>query len=246
MAEPTGTTTANAQVANADANATEPNAVATDANANNSDDNVDNFKDLWNNSKTKETETTPTTTVVQQVEQQPSSAEVLETHIKGLDLTNGIDTDAIVKGLAEGDTTVLAGAFAKVSENTYKAILPDVNRLMDSKVKAAVEAAVGQAGANYKGDQLTGAMHTALPFTKDPSMAPIASAVLAKFTEAGKTQDEAIESVRAFFAHAGKLSAKAVGIAATPNTGQFRDSNNGAIDIGDETPETDWVALLSG
>lgn len=236
-----------------DANNTDSNNSGDENNQNkggenNSENNVDNFSNLWENEDNKETENNNTNnTNTANAEPANNAADAFKNHIDGLDLTAGIDMNKISEGIKEGNFEDLTSAFKTVAGNAYQNAIMDSTKIMDAKIEKAVSNAVSQAKGNYQADQATQQLHTALPFTKDAAIAPVATAVMTQLIGKGKSSEEAIMGVKAFFAQTSKLSAKDLDLqiapAGTPNGGRRGNNVFPAVDTEDDT---DWVGALTG
>jgi len=211
---------------------------------------VEDFSDMWQN-KPEDNDDAGTNANVNANGGAASrtSEEVLQEHIATLDFGKGIDMQAIMNDVQNGDMSSMQKAFTQIGSQAYTATLTDANRLMQSKINDAVTAAVEKAGVNYKGDKLTDAMHTALPFTKDPAMSPVARGILGQFLKKGLSDEEALNKTKAYFKNFALKSAKDLGVNAgssRPGSGQF-NQGAGGIDTGeDDADEIDWVSALSG
>lgn len=159
----------------------------------------------------------------QQQQQQPvvaptntEIAEQFQNHIAGLKLTEGFNVDKIKEGLAQNDLTALNESMGNMAGKIYQAAILDGNKLMETKIAAAVEKAVEQSTGRVTADFAVQKLHEALPFTKNPSTAPIAVAVMKQFMSKGVTQDDAIPKVKEFFKNVFNSGAKDLGMTVAP------------------------------
>lgn len=180
-----------------------------------------------------------------QQQQQPQNVnanDAFNEHVASLGLSSGIDVNAIAAGLQDGNTESLSAAFNQVGANAYKAAMLNSAKLMDQKVEAAVKQAVAQAGGNYQQDQAVHALTSALPFTSNPKIAPVAKAAMQGYMKQGQDSATAIESVRKFFKEMHGLSAKDLGFNAPGNApGSSGFGGNGFANGGSDT---DWTELF--
>lgn len=178
-----------------------------------------------------------------------NASEALANHIESLRLTEGIDMVEIGKGIAEGNYDSLNSAFSQLSANVYERAIMDSNRLVEAKVKTAVEDAVNQATGKTNANLAVRELNDALPFTKMPAFAPVAKAVFNQMMgEHDNDTAKAIESTRAYFKQSAELSAKDLGIQTAPSTGPGSNGfGKGSVNSGNDAgEETDWMAALTG
>ena len=88
-------------------------------------------------------------------------------------------------------------------------------------------------------------MQAVLSFTKQPAINPVATAVLAQLIKKGKSVEDAIIGVKAFFKQTALISGKELGVNTAPRSrpGQ-QPFNNNAIDT-DEEEEVEHTYELS-
>ena len=215
---------------------------------NNGQNNDDKFEDLWqdtdsNKDKTQQQQTQQTQQPGSQ--QAPDADKAFSTYIEGLDLSKDIDLAKVSEDLNQGNTESLGKAFSSIAAKTYRQAMIDMNKIIDQKVTAGVEAAVSQSSNAAQGTQAVRQMNTLLDFTKNPAIAPVAGAVLAQLMKKGKSVDDAVEGVRKFFQNTSKISAKALGLQNPPRgrPGNQPFSNVGDTG-GDDDDETDWLETL--
>lgn len=213
----------------------------------NKEDKVEDFKTMWDNDdKEIEQQKQNEKQIANEIEQQKPD-EAFDEHIKSLNLGSGIDANKIASDMAEGNTDSLNAAFTSVAASSYKAALISTNKLIDAKISNAIDEAVNRSEGKFKTNAAVRDLNDALPFTKAPEIAPIAKVVFGQFMKKGQNVDEAIESVRKFFHHTTKLSAKDVGIQMAKKSNSFSGSHSGITgDDLDEENETDFQAILSG
>lgn len=216
---------------------------------NNQQNNDDNFEDLWHDPDESSEQTpqqkTPQQTQPANIEQKPNVDEAFNTYIEGLDLTKGIDLAKVSDELNQGNTESLGNAFSVIAAKTYRQAMVDMSKIIDQKVAAGVKAAVTQSSNVAQGDMAVRHMNNALDFTKNPAIAPVASAVLAQLIKKGKSTEDAVEGVRKFFQNTSKISAKALGLQKAPQGRPGNQPFSGAVNIDDdEDAEVDWIETL--
>ncbi len=214
---------------------------------NNEENNDDNFSKIWENPTDADAgQQQQLQQQTQQVQQAPakSSEEVFGTYIEKLELTKDIDLGKISEELNQGNTEGLGTALKAVAAQTYRQAMVDMSKVIDQKVTAGVKAAVQQSSSAVQGNMAVTQMNTALAFTKNPAIAPVAGAVLSQLIKKGKTVDDAVEGVRKFFQNTSKISAKELGLQHAPNQRPGNQSFNGAGDLGDDDEEIDWLETM--
>lgn len=212
-------------------------------NNNNKDDNLDLETDIWQNDNDGGGNNDKDIT--------PPTAEELQTNfnkfVDEINFSEGVDTAKLADELRDGNMEGLHNLIKKTAGSTYKRTIMDANKLVDAKVNAAVDRAVQQATSKVRGSNLVDKMHTQLPFTSKPAIAPIAEAMLRQFTTKGKNPADAIESVKTLFAQLHKTSAKDLGISTPrnrPGNTQFNNSSAPQNEDDDNDPPN-WDELLT-
>ena len=173
-------------------------------------------------------------------------SKTFNTYIDGLNLTDGVELAAISEELNQGNTDSLNKAFGQVARSVYRQTMIDVNRVMDKKIEQGVAKAVEQSGNAVQGNMAVDKMKGILGFTKDPTISPIASAVLAQLIKKGKSVDEAIVGVEAFFRTTANISAKELNRRNPPQSrpgGKTFQTNN--IPEVDDADDVDWMEMLN-
>ncbi len=214
---------------------------------NNQQNNDDNFEQIWQNP------TDDTGGQQQQQQQQPlqqptepvDSNKVFNEYIEKLELTKSVDLAEVSEQLNQGNTESLGNALKTVAAQTYRQAMVDMSKIIDQKVKSGVEAAVQQSSNAVQGNMAVTQMNTALAFTKNPAIAPVAGAVLSQLIKKGKSVDDAVDGVRKFFQNTSKISAKELGMQNPPRGRPGNQSFNGTGDLGnDDENEIDWLETM--
>ena len=179
-------------------------------------------------------------------------AKAFNEHVAGLNLTEGVDVRGIAalmngQGEPQAIEEALTTAFNTIGSNVYRANLMTTNKLVDGRVKTAMDDAQTNVTGDIRADLAVQEMHRALPFAADPNVAPIAKAALNQFMGQGKQDlNTAIASVKAYFEQTTgamtKFFNKDVPQARNVGGGFVAPNNND----GDESGGTDFLALLGG
>ncbi len=209
------------------------------------ENNVDPIDGLWENKPAQKTEDNNQTVVVKNEPQEPTPAERLDSHIAGLNLTDGIDLGQVQADIQNGDTESLHAALQQVASNTYKQAINTSNQLMQNNINQVIETAVSKAVGATQSDAAVKQMETALPFTADPSVAPVAKGILGRFIKNGDDISTAIENTGKYFSKLNQLSTKDLGRQTPPSSSPAGDFN-GSISLEAEGDDIDWLEALGG
>lgn len=126
----------------------------------------------------------------------------------------------------------------QVAQSHIKA-LQSMNTVVEAKVAAAVDAAVGKSKAAFEGDKALSALNTAHPWTKDPVIGPIAQTIMQQFINRGATQDQAVTGVGKYFDRVDEK--RGINKINSNRNGNFR----GPADQSETSGDVDWVDLLT-
>jgi type II secretory pathway component PulJ len=128
---------------------------------------------------------------------------------------------------------------AAMTQQAHMKALQSVNTLMEARIAAAVDVAVNKTKGLMAGDKIVDALHTALPFTKDKSIGPVAQTVMQRFIDRGLSTEDSIKGVKKWFDKAITL--------ADPNYKKPNTNLNGGYrgTPSENTSETNWLDLLS-
>ncbi len=210
---------------------------------NNGKDNVDTFEDLWQPSEDGGEEKPPQE---QTPEKKPVGDAFIKDYVGKINFTDGVDASKIYEGLSTGDPAALNAALSQVAQNTFKRALIDTNKLITSRVNAAVEQAVSKSRSNVHGDLAVQSMNVEMPFTKNAAIEPIAKAVLAQFMKKGQDAPSAIANVKKFFQRTHQISSKYLGINKPPKgTGRIRNTTPGNENDCNDFEDIDRMKTLS-
>lgn len=131
----------------------------------------------------------------------PDPAAIFAKHVEGLNLAKGLDFASVEPGDHEG----MQKLFQQGLANVYQAAMLDANRLVQASVEKAVEAAVSKSGENVNMTMAVKEMHSAMPWTSDPDVGPVAKAVLSRNLNKGLPLSQALENTRNYFKKVGGL-----------------------------------------
>lgn len=212
-------------------------------NENNGDPNLPSHDSLWdanpddkgnanNSDDGQQTQTTDGNTAFQQ-------------HVDSLDFNAGIDPNAVMQAMRDGDPEALTAAFNKIGANAYRNAIVDANKIMGQKVEAMAKTVKDDVSSANASGELVKEMHNQLSFTKSPAFAPVAKLVLTQFIEKGSSPQDAIKQVGEYFKNLSGEVAKLNPSA--PNrrpTGGFGGGSNNGGGNTDEGGEEDWMEFL--
>lgn len=176
----------------------------------------------------------------QQGEQDPQKR--LNTYLEGVGLTPFVLTDEEKTAATSGDFgPVLAKVQQQIVQAHVKALAGSETMIQSAVAKAMKEAQTG-ATATFLGQMNLQKMNEALPYTKDKSIAPVASTVMQKFLDRKMSTEDAIKGVDAYFKNIGsRVSESSVN---KNKNGNFSSGNNQRNDM-DGVPEGGWLKMLS-
>lgn len=226
----------------------QPNRQQNQNNAqNNAQNNLSPYADLWQTANNESNQGNNQQQTTQSNNQgQPDPNKVMSDHIASLKLAAGVDTDAIMSGLRDGDPTALQSAFESVAAKAYQSAITTMNSVVEQRVKKAVEEASNNASSSVNTNLAIRELNEKLPFTAEPEVAPIAKAVFMQMMKKGKSVQEAISETGKYFGHVSKIASKFVDT--TPpqsrsgaNSFNRQQSNNNSNDN-----EPDWMSILGG
>jgi hypothetical protein len=219
----------------------DPNAASgngSDPSQNNNQNNVPNYSDLWE-TPTQQTQQDPAQPQVVVQAPQDSAEQRLQKHIESLNLTGGIDVNALQ---APED---IGQALNTVAANAYSAAIRDANALVTQRMQTFKEEILQQTFAEAGLQTLQSQMYERLPFTNRPEFRPVANAVLQQMLEKGIPQNEVLENVKGYFQNMGTVVSQNQGV---NNNSGFSNTNVGAANFSQQQPpkETNWVEFLTG
>lgn len=147
-------------------------------------------------------------------------------------------TDAEKAQLGEGNYDGLQGRILGLVQQAHVKAISSASALIDSKIAAALKQGENATKSLLAGKENMGALHSALPFTKDPAIGPVAQTVMQRFFDRGATQEQAIQGVKKFFEHtAQKVTGNEVN--------QNRNGNFGSRPKNENDGVGNWIDILS-
>ena len=219
----------------------------SEGNENNGGDNSQSFDNMW------DTDTSQQGNQQQQNQQQsqsqqaaPSAEEVFNSHVQGLGF--GAEANDLMAAMESRDPEAVGKAVAGMQASTYRAAMVDVNKLVNQRVDAAMEANTQNTHNTIEANSVIAQMESALPWTRQPAYAPMAKAVVNQMLQKeGMTPEKAIaETAKYFqqFANDANTGQQA------PNgkpTGNFQNQNgNNSQNNNAEDDTVDWIDFLGG
>jgi len=218
---------------------------ANEGGKDNTANNIDDFSNLWHNSSNptgNEGEPVQQVHIVNQpAEQELTPQQKLSAHITGLELTGGVDMQA----LANPETAQVE--LDKLAANIYSSSMRDANNIIDQRMETMRTEMMQSTADTMKGNEQIGVMNKALPYTSKAEYRPVAENALANFLSAGKSLPEAVELVGKYFQQISNDVTSSLPV--VPNSGRggrpfagnqnTNDSNSGNAD-----PE-DWMSFMS-
>ena len=134
--------------------------------------------------------------------------------------------------------------FAKINDkikNAHLKAMSGSKTMIDAAVADAVTKAMQGANSTYEGKMNLNALHTALPFTKDKAIGPVAQSVMQKFLDRGLSTEDAIDGTRRWFDKTRDMvSQTGVNKNRNGNFGGSRDNS------GDDAPDGGWLKIMRG
>lgn len=223
-----------------------PAANQGNSDGNNSNNSFDFTKSIWETpsnegGQQQQTNQPP----AQQPQQQPPNHQAfLDTHLANMGLTNGLDFEAMAAG---GDAEAIRKNFDTFAKNAYMGIMRDMNSIMQERISEAVTKAVEKSTGTVQSWQAVEKLQSALPFTADPNIAPVANSTLQRFLGMGQPLDLAIKNTGEYFRHltsrvGGNMpQQQAQRPGSNPNRGYANTPSSNAPRKADE----DWMSFLT-
>lgn len=212
-------------------------------NDNNNTDNDVNVDDIWKDIKKENSQGDDRNNVNNQNNQPAPDMrkpeEKLKEYLDSVGIKPIVLDDRDKEDLKNGEFgNVLNRINDQVAQSHIQG-LKSMNTVIEAKVAAAVEAAVGKSRAAFEGDKALTALQSAHPWTKDPVIGPIAQTIMQQFITKGATPEQAIVGVGKYF---DRVDEKRNGGKVNSNrNGNFR----GPADNSETSGDVDWVDLLT-
>lgn len=161
-------------------------------------------------------------------------------HLDKLGLGTFKMSEQDLEGFKSGDPAVIQASMDQLNariQNGYLKAVSAANQLITKQVEKAVADAVGQSQKLIINDKARTALFEALPWAKDPAIAPVAETVMRKFMEKpGATIEQAAKLTAQYYRHVQKQMDPDW----EPNLntqGNFRRTPN-------RPDDTDWLNVL--
>lgn len=147
--------------------------------------------------------------------------------------------------MAAGDFTGFLGNVNQKIQQAHVKAISGSKTLMESMVNDAVTKAVGASKDYVEGKASLDALHTALPFTKNPAIGPVAQTVMQRFINKGATREQALEGVKRWsktFVQAFDPNWQET----SPNKNRNGNFGGNVNNQGTGDSDADWISVLSG
>ncbi len=200
----------------------------------NTETNVDPYATMWQPPKEEEPKEQAAVQVVQQAPQTYN----IDAHIESLGLAPPVNTELFQSAL-QGDAEAMQNVLQANSNQIYKQMLGDVNKLITAKIAAAVDSAGAATGAQINDKLAMNALASEVPASRNPAIQPMVEAAFKQFLQT-KSVSEAIAETKKYLAYVGTT----IGDSQTANVGQQGELNDGSVTSG--AKEEDWLELLKG
>lgn len=205
------------------------------------DDTIDDgdIEDIWQNIRSNN----KTDTTQQQQQQQQTvktdPAEQLKQYLKEQGLGEFVISEDTKKQLQEGNFDAFNNQVLGLVQQAHVKALSGAQTLIKSEVAKAVKAAVDESKGYISGQEALRALNTALPFTKDKAVGPVAQSVMQRFIDRGASQEEAIKGTGLFF----KRVAKLADLDGQVNPSRNQNYRGGNVE--QDEGSMNWIDLLS-
>lgn len=187
---------------------------------NNDNNNLDSHKNIWDTGKPTEKDKPTLEDQNALSAAQDKSIKDFHEYVQGQTFGEEFTPDALKKMLEDGDTTPLNTAIASAAKAGFGKALQDTQKIIEAAITKGTADAVAQSKAATSEKDNINAMNIALPFTKDPNVAPIAELALQTQMKAGRDFNTALESVKGFFSKMSTDIADHTGDGGPRNRGQ--------------------------
>lgn len=173
---------------------------------------------------------------------QPDPKKQLEDYMTSIGLEPLALSDAEKEEMKNGEFgNVLAKMNDKI-RNAHLKAMSGSKTMIDAAVAQAMRDAKSEANSTFQGQMNLTALHSALPFTKDKAIGPVAQTVMQKFLDRGLTTEDAIDGVRRWFAKTSQAF-EMTNVNKNRN-GNFSGARPNSTD--NDAPEGGWLKILRG
>ena len=192
---------------------------------------------------TPEPVTTPAAPPATTTEPGPTSAEKFQEQLKGMDFTQGLDFQGAADKMREGDMTGMSAVMNSMGQQVFQKAVMLTSEYTKQQVEKGVAEALQKSKGHFSADLAERELHDKFPAAKDPTIAPVANGVFARYLERGQTVEEAIKNTEQYFANmANKFNPP--NRQGRPGTGGFNEGGGNSPFTSPED-ETDFFAALS-
>ena len=205
---------------------------------------VDPNTNPWENPpEVKDPATTPAAPVVTPTEPVVDSSKAFQEHLATMDFTQGLDMQAAADKMREGDMTGMQGVMNDMGRQVFQQAVMLTSEFTKQQVERGVAEALQKSKGSFSADLAQRELQDRFPAAKDPTIAPVANGVFARFLERGQTVEEAIKNTENYFANmANKFNPP--NKQARPGSGGFNKDGT-VTPFVDQQDETDFFAALS-
>lgn len=187
--------------------------------------------------------TTPTAPPATTVEPAVNPAKAFQEHMATMDFTQGLDFQAAADKMRDGDMTGMQGVMNDMGRQVFQQAVMLTSEFTKQQVDQGVAEALQKSKGSFSADLAQRELQERFPAAKDPTIAPVANGVFARYLERGQTVEEAIKNTENYFANmANKFNPPNRQL--RPGQGGFnKGDTNSPFD--DQQDETDFFAALS-
>lgn len=205
---------------------------------------VDPNTNPWENpTEVKDPATVPAVAPATTAEPAANSAKAFQEHMATMDFTQGLDFQAAADKMRDGDMTGMQGVMNDMGRQVFQQAVMLTSEFTKQQVEQGVAEALQKSKGSFGADLAQRELQDKFPAAKDPTIAPVANGVFARYLERGQTVEEAIKNTENYFANmANKFNPP--NRQARPGQGGFNKGEaNSPFD--DQQDETDFFAALS-
>lgn len=205
------------------------------------DDGVDDgtIDNIWDDIKKKKTEDDDEPPANNQKTEPEDPQKQITDYLVGIGLDPIVLSDADKEELKSGEFGNVINKLNDKIRNAHLKAMSGSKKMLDASIDDAVKRALDGADQRMSGRMNLQALHTALPFTKEKAISPVAQTVMQKFINRGLSTEDAIDGVRRWFA---KTSDLYTGSMVTKN----RNVGYGARPNSADNGEGGWLDILRG
>lgn len=177
---------------------TQQKPIQGESGVNNTGANANDFAQLWEAKPAEKNVDNPQQPQFQQQVQKDDPAALLAQHFKNI----GLEIPEMPEGLKETLGEEGAAYFQRMAagmQKSYLQAMRDGKQLLEEKFGETEEVSKRVVDDKFSLEAMRGKLNTALPYTTNPAIKPVAESVMRQFMSKGKTVDEAVTGVKEFF-----------------------------------------------